>query len=145
MRELLADIPSTVPQGILDNLYKGMDLPGKPQKLVDHDTKTITNQEKLEALVAIKKSKKHDRIRKLIHERLQIGIFDEEADTQNSVSGAAKTDDPSTALQDEDGPSHPHRNHRGGGINIVEESNEQYKARDPGFYSNIFVMTKETG
>ncbi|OMJ24752.1 hypothetical protein AYI70_g1370 [Smittium culicis] len=73
-----------------------------------------------------------------------IGIFDDEADTNNSASGAAKTDYPSTALQEEDGPSHPHRHHRGG-INIVEESNEQFKARDKGFYNNILVMTKKTG
>ncbi|OMJ13724.1 hypothetical protein AYI69_g8871, partial [Smittium culicis] len=35
MRVLLADIAATVTQGRLDNLHKGLDLPGKPQQLVE--------------------------------------------------------------------------------------------------------------
>ncbi|OMJ15144.1 hypothetical protein AYI69_g8301, partial [Smittium culicis] len=37
MRFLLSDIAATVTQGRLDNLHKGMDLPGKPQQLVESD------------------------------------------------------------------------------------------------------------
>ncbi|OMJ14918.1 hypothetical protein AYI70_g7600 [Smittium culicis] len=62
MRALLADIASTVTQGRLDNMHKGMDLPGKPQKSVDSDTKPPMDQDKLDALIASKKPEKRARI-----------------------------------------------------------------------------------
>ncbi|OMJ19676.1 hypothetical protein AYI69_g6528 [Smittium culicis] len=78
MRAILADIVYTVTQGRLDNLHKGMDLPGKPQKLVDSDTKPLMDQEKLEALIVSKKPEKRARIRKPFRGRQQLG-------TQNST------------------------------------------------------------
>ncbi|OMJ19910.1 hypothetical protein AYI70_g4434 [Smittium culicis] len=78
MRALLADIVSTVTQGRLDNLHKGMDLPGKPQQLIDSDTKPLMDQENLDALIASKKPEKRSRIRKPFRGRQQFG-------TQNST------------------------------------------------------------
>ncbi|OMJ10597.1 hypothetical protein AYI69_g10180, partial [Smittium culicis] len=37
MRVLLSDIAATVTQGRLDNLHRGMELPGKPQQLVEYE------------------------------------------------------------------------------------------------------------
>ncbi|OMJ18514.1 hypothetical protein AYI69_g6982 [Smittium culicis] len=71
MRALLADIASTETQGRLDNLHKGMDLPGKPQQLVDSDTKPLMDQENLDALIASKKPEKRARIRMPIRGRQQ--------------------------------------------------------------------------
>ncbi|OMJ23625.1 hypothetical protein AYI70_g2153 [Smittium culicis] len=62
MRALLADIASTVTQVRQENLHKGIDLPGKPKKLVDSDTKPLMDQEKLDALIARKNPEKRARI-----------------------------------------------------------------------------------
>ncbi|OMJ26991.1 hypothetical protein AYI69_g3590 [Smittium culicis] len=85
MRALLADIASKVTQGRLDILHKGMDLPGKPQKLFDSDTKPLMDQENLGALIASKKPKKRAMIRKPFRGRQKFG-------TQNSTgSNTAQT------------------------------------------------------
>ncbi|OMJ26403.1 hypothetical protein AYI70_g185 [Smittium culicis] len=44
MRALLADIETTVTQAMLDNLHKGLDLPGRPTQLVKSDTKPLMDQ-----------------------------------------------------------------------------------------------------
>ncbi|PWA01876.1 hypothetical protein BB558_001992 [Smittium angustum] len=50
MRILLSDIAATVTQDRLDNLHKGMELPGKPHQLVESDTKPLMNPENTPAL-----------------------------------------------------------------------------------------------
>ncbi|OMJ11506.1 hypothetical protein AYI69_g9804 [Smittium culicis] len=78
MRFLLADIAATVTQGRLDNLHKELELPGKPQQLVEIGIKPLMDQEKLDALLASKKPEKRSRIRKPFRGRQQAG-------TQNST------------------------------------------------------------
>ncbi|PVU94705.1 hypothetical protein BB561_002339 [Smittium simulii] len=79
MRVLLSGIAATVTQGRLDNLHRGMDLPGKPQQLVESEVKPLMDQDKLDALIAQKAQAKRARIRKPFCGRQQYG-------TQNSTS-----------------------------------------------------------
>ncbi|OMJ09388.1 hypothetical protein AYI69_g10686 [Smittium culicis] len=51
MRVLLSDIAATTNQERSDNIHKVMKLPGKPQKIVESDTKPLINQEKLGSLM----------------------------------------------------------------------------------------------
>ncbi|PVU97729.1 hypothetical protein BB561_000339 [Smittium simulii] len=57
MRVLLSDIAAAVTQWRLDNLHRGMDLPGKPQQLVESEVKPLMGQDKLDALIAQKHQK----------------------------------------------------------------------------------------
>ncbi|OMJ29671.1 hypothetical protein AYI69_g817 [Smittium culicis] len=87
MRVLLPDISTTVTQGRLDSLHKGMELPGKPVQLVEPEKKLLMNQEKLEALIFSKKPEKQSQIRKPFRGSQQFG-------TQNDISskpGQAQT------------------------------------------------------
>ncbi|OMJ28244.1 hypothetical protein AYI69_g2285 [Smittium culicis] len=52
VRALLADIAATVTQARLDNLRKGLDLPGKPTQLIESENKQLMDQEALDALIA---------------------------------------------------------------------------------------------
>ncbi|PVU91960.1 hypothetical protein BB561_004095 [Smittium simulii] len=79
MRFLLSDIAAIVTQGRLDNLHRGMYLPGKPQQLVESEVKYLMDQYKLDALIAQKAPAKRARIRKPFRGRQQFG-------TQNSTS-----------------------------------------------------------
>ncbi|OMJ23234.1 hypothetical protein AYI69_g5058 [Smittium culicis] len=79
IRVLLSDIASTVTQGRLDNLHKGMELPGKPHQLFEPDTKPLMDQEKLDALIASKRPEKRPRIRMIFRGLQQYG-------TQNDTS-----------------------------------------------------------
>ncbi|OMJ14049.1 hypothetical protein AYI69_g8753 [Smittium culicis] len=74
MRALLSDIAAIVTQGRLDNLHKGIELPGKPVKIVEPETKPLMEQEKLNALIASKKPEKQSQIRKPFRGRQQFGI-----------------------------------------------------------------------
>ncbi|OMJ27323.1 hypothetical protein AYI69_g3248 [Smittium culicis] len=64
MRVLLADIASMFTQGRLDNLHKGMELPGKPHQPIESENKSLMDQEKLDALIASKNPEKSSRTRK---------------------------------------------------------------------------------
>ncbi|PVU90869.1 hypothetical protein BB561_004670 [Smittium simulii] len=79
MGVLLSDIAATVTQGRLDNLHRGMDLPGNPQQLVESEVKPLMGQDKLDVLIAQKAPAKKVRIRKPFCGRQQYG-------TQNSTS-----------------------------------------------------------
>ncbi|PVU87670.1 hypothetical protein BB561_006235 [Smittium simulii] len=58
MGALLSDIAATVTQMRLDNLHRGMDLPGKPQQLVESEIKPLMDQDKLDALLRKKHQQK---------------------------------------------------------------------------------------
>ncbi|OMJ24390.1 hypothetical protein AYI70_g1617 [Smittium culicis] len=58
MRFFLSDNAATVIQGHLDNLYKGMELPGKSFQLVEPGNKPLMDQDKLEVLIFSKKPEK---------------------------------------------------------------------------------------
>ncbi|OMJ17878.1 hypothetical protein AYI70_g5683, partial [Smittium culicis] len=58
MRALLSDVAATVTQARLDNLHKGLELPGKPTQLVEPDTKPLMDQEALDSLIAKKPAAK---------------------------------------------------------------------------------------
>ncbi|OMJ22129.1 hypothetical protein AYI70_g3061 [Smittium culicis] len=58
MRALLSDVATTVTQARLDNLHKGLKLPGKPTQLVDPETKPLMDQEALDALISKKSAAK---------------------------------------------------------------------------------------
>ncbi|OMJ11130.1 hypothetical protein AYI70_g9907, partial [Smittium culicis] len=62
MRALLAEIASTVTQARLDNLHKGLDIPGKPTQLVEPENKPLMDQEALDALIAKKPATKRQRV-----------------------------------------------------------------------------------
>ncbi|OLY84134.1 hypothetical protein AYI68_g1715 [Smittium mucronatum] len=51
MRALLSDIAATINQARLNNLHKGMDLPGKPIQLVPSYSRSLMNQEDLDTLI----------------------------------------------------------------------------------------------
>ncbi|OMJ14141.1 hypothetical protein AYI70_g8063 [Smittium culicis] len=79
MRVHLADIAASLTQGRLDNLHKGLELPGILQQLIEPETKPLMDQEKLDALTASKKPEKRCIVRKPFHGHQQYG-------TQNSIS-----------------------------------------------------------
>ncbi|OLY81271.1 hypothetical protein AYI68_g4626 [Smittium mucronatum] len=54
MRALLSDIAATITQARLDNLQKGMDLPGKPIQLVPSDSKPLMDHEEMDTLISKK-------------------------------------------------------------------------------------------
>ncbi|OMJ22283.1 hypothetical protein AYI70_g2970 [Smittium culicis] len=62
MRALLSDVAATVTQTRLDNLHKGLELPGKPTQLVEPDTKPLMDQEALDALIVKKPTAKHQSV-----------------------------------------------------------------------------------
>ncbi|OMJ14338.1 hypothetical protein AYI69_g8640 [Smittium culicis] len=62
MRALLSDVAATVTQARLDNLHKGLELPGKPTELVEPDSKLLMDQESLDALISKKPAAKHQRV-----------------------------------------------------------------------------------
>ncbi|OMJ18714.1 hypothetical protein AYI70_g5195 [Smittium culicis] len=78
MRVLLADAAATVTQGSYENLHKVMELSGKPQRLIEPETKPLMDQEKLEALIPSKNPEKRSRVRKPFRGRKQYS-------TQNST------------------------------------------------------------
>ncbi|OMJ07791.1 hypothetical protein AYI70_g7529 [Smittium culicis] len=77
MRVLLADIAATVTQGRSDNLHKGMELPGKLQKLIEPKAKLLMEQEKHDVLISTKNPEERSRVRKPFRVRQQYN-------TQNS-------------------------------------------------------------
>ncbi|OMJ17049.1 hypothetical protein AYI70_g6220, partial [Smittium culicis] len=62
MRALLADIAAIVTQVRLDNLHKELDLPGKPNQLVESENKPLMDQEAFEALITKKPAAKRQRV-----------------------------------------------------------------------------------
>ncbi|OMJ07797.1 hypothetical protein AYI69_g11320 [Smittium culicis] len=62
MRALLADIAATVTQARLNNLHKGLDLPGKPTQLVESENKPLMDQEALDALISKKPAAKRQQV-----------------------------------------------------------------------------------
>ncbi|OLY78322.1 hypothetical protein AYI68_g7630 [Smittium mucronatum] len=58
MRFLLPDIPTQIAKNRIDNLDKGMKLPKRSQQIVEADTNPIIGQEKFDALLANRKTKK---------------------------------------------------------------------------------------
>ncbi|OMJ12272.1 hypothetical protein AYI69_g9471, partial [Smittium culicis] len=62
MRELLAEITATVTQVRLDNLHKGLDLPGKPTQFLESENKLLIDQEALDALISKKPAAKIQRV-----------------------------------------------------------------------------------
>ncbi|OMJ13777.1 hypothetical protein AYI69_g8856 [Smittium culicis] len=54
MRALLSVFAATVTQARLDNLKKGLDLPGKPTQLAESDTKPLMDLEVLDTLISKK-------------------------------------------------------------------------------------------
>ncbi|OMJ23917.1 hypothetical protein AYI70_g1927 [Smittium culicis] len=100
MRVFLSDIAATVIQGHLDNLYKGMELPGKSVQLVEPGNKPLMDQDKLQALISSKKPEKQSRIHTPFRGFQQLG-------TQNSTG--SKTTQAQTA--DTETPTATANNH----------------------------------
>ncbi|OMJ09723.1 hypothetical protein AYI70_g10769, partial [Smittium culicis] len=73
MRVLLGDTAAKVTQKILENLNKGMELPGKPQQLIEPETKPLMDQEKLEALITSRNPEKRSIVRNPFRGRQQYG------------------------------------------------------------------------
>ncbi|OLY81570.1 hypothetical protein AYI68_g4322 [Smittium mucronatum] len=76
MRVLLSDIAVNFIIERLDSLYKGLDLPGKPQQLVETDKKPLIDLEKPDALIASKNTEKRSIIRKTFWRSQQTGAQD---------------------------------------------------------------------
>ncbi|OMJ23593.1 hypothetical protein AYI70_g2169 [Smittium culicis] len=62
MRALLFDVAATVTQVRLDNLHKGLDLPGKPTHIIESEIKPLMDQEALDTLIAKKPAAKRRRV-----------------------------------------------------------------------------------
>ncbi|OMJ13087.1 hypothetical protein AYI70_g8716 [Smittium culicis] len=127
MRVHLADIAASLTQGRLDNLHKGLELPGILQQLIEPESKPLMDQEKLDALTASKKPEKRCIVRKPFRGRQQYGTqnstgskiakmqiteaattpdtFDEEsaATPKEKSDGATTTDTSSKTAQEENG------------------------------------------
>ncbi|PVU86838.1 hypothetical protein BB561_006530 [Smittium simulii] len=208
MRVLLSDIAATVTQGQLGNLHRGMDLPGKPQQLVESEIKPLMNQDKLDELIAQKAPAKKARIRKPFCGRQQFAAipantannnpqqstffgrgrgrkrgshwrlhwapgrgpprdvqahFAELADNQwirNIVEKGFRIpfrdSKPTTTdlkenwqsrfvVQSREWGRRPPNPDKERVIIAYKESNQRGKTQDPGFYSQLFIISKKTG
>ncbi|OLY81377.1 hypothetical protein AYI68_g4516 [Smittium mucronatum] len=56
IRVLISDIATQITQNRIENLHKGIELPGKVQKIFEIDTKPLIDQETFDALLAIRKT-----------------------------------------------------------------------------------------
>ncbi|OLY83568.1 hypothetical protein AYI68_g2289 [Smittium mucronatum] len=61
MRILISDLASSITQSRVDNLYKTMELTGKAPQLLESANKPLFDQEKLDTLVASKKTERKPR------------------------------------------------------------------------------------
>ncbi|OMJ08407.1 hypothetical protein AYI69_g11075 [Smittium culicis] len=92
MRALLSVIAATVTQERLDNLHKGLDLPGKPTQLVESDTKPHIDQEALETLISKKPVVKRQRVQPF--RRRQQNTIPNDTYSSNTLRRRAPTQQP---------------------------------------------------
>ncbi|OMJ11867.1 hypothetical protein AYI70_g829 [Smittium culicis] len=89
MRALLSEIAATVKQERLDNLHKGLKLPGKLTQIVESDVKSLMDQEALNSLIEKKPDEKQQRIQP--YQRHQHITIPEDMSSRNTAKA------PSTA------------------------------------------------
>ncbi|PWA00985.1 hypothetical protein BB558_002942 [Smittium angustum] len=118
MRILLLDIATTVTQDRLDNLHKGMELPGKPHQLVESNIKPLMDPEVLEILLASKKTMKRSR---------------------------STADLPPTQIQAEIEPKSQQGINEGNSLTSSKASHKEIQPQTPGFYIQLFTIPKKTG
>ncbi|OMJ08547.1 hypothetical protein AYI70_g11472 [Smittium culicis] len=86
MRALLSDVAATVTQARLDNLNKGLELPGKPTQLVEPDTKPLMDQEALDALISKKPTAKPETLLRRRAPTLQLPLKPNQATGPSTAS-----------------------------------------------------------
>ncbi|OLY84758.1 hypothetical protein AYI68_g1071 [Smittium mucronatum] len=95
-------IAATVTKKRLDNLHKSLDLPEKPQHLVESDKNSLVEQEKPDALIASKNPEQRSIIRKPFRKRQKAGA-------QNStISKPSPAQNTEAAVPSTNAKNHPH-------------------------------------
>ncbi|PVU92580.1 hypothetical protein BB561_003746 [Smittium simulii] len=151
MRALLSDIAASVAQSRLDNLHKGMCLPGKPQQIISSEIKLLIGQETFGTLLlwkldlALKNKTASQIFEGESNLKRELGRGKNKKSTWRSCRLKIFTDEESSATQQK-------RPTKEASKVLLEEvasllakhAIEEILHRQPGFYSQLSTIPKKT-
>ncbi|OLY84823.1 hypothetical protein AYI68_g1005 [Smittium mucronatum] len=123
MRALLSDIAAKITQARLDNLQKGINLPGKPIQLVSSDSKPLVDQEELDTLISKKPAVKRQRVqpfRKRQQNTFQRDVYSSKTVIAPKKKNAVATAEPTAHVRPTDRASNFQGRGRGRGRGYVQ-------------------------